>query len=80
MQIDVEFWGITARLAGGSKQAITLPDNATVADALLSLKTNAGLDQELKRCAFAVGDEMVTPQHPLHDGDCLAVLPPVSGG
>ena len=80
MEIEVEFWGVTARLAGGSERPLALPDSARVADAIATLSQAAELAQELKRCAFAVNDEMVDTEHRLRPGDRLAVLPPVSGG
>lgn len=80
MQIEVQFWGVTERLAGGPSRRIVLPERATVADAVAALAQDRGLAGELARCAYAVGDDMVDLQHPLRDGDQVAVLPPVSGG
>ncbi len=42
--------------------------------------SNAALDELLPHCAIAVGDEIVTRDALVRDGDEVAVLPPVSGG
>jgi molybdopterin converting factor small subunit len=80
MNIDIQFWGVTARLAGGDRRHITLPNNATVADAIDLLRSDAALAKELPRCAYAIGADLVAPDHSLAEGDELSVLPPVSGG
>ena len=80
MQITIQFWGITARLAGSATRALTLKENATVADAVSTISADAALATELPRCAYAIGADLVPLHHPLHEGDELSVLPPVSGG
>lgn len=80
MNIQIQFWGLASRLAGGPERSLTLPEAATVADAAKALATIQALAPELRRCAFAIGDELVPRTHKLNDGDTLAVLPPVSGG
>lgn len=80
MKIEVSFWGVTRRLAGCDRMALDLPDAATV-DALAdALAQHGELATEIERCAFAVGDALVPRSQRLHEGDELAVLPPVSGG
>lgn len=39
-----------------------------------------GVAPHLKRTACAVGDELVGRERRLHDGETVALLPPVSGG
>lgn len=80
MQIEIQFWGVTARLAGSVKRVLELPGESSVADAIALLASDAALAAELPRCAYAIGSDIVAPDHPLHDGDELSVLPPVSGG
>ena len=80
MNIDIQFWGVTARLAGGDRRRVTLPNPATVADAIELLRADAALVKELPRCAYAIGADLVSVNHPLSEGDELSVLPPVSGG
>ena len=38
------------------------------------------LADHIDRCGFAVNLAYVKPDAPLHDGDELALIPPVSGG
>jgi molybdopterin converting factor small subunit len=80
MLIEIQFWGVTARLAGSDRRRVTLPEAATVADAIELLRSDAALARELPRCAYAIGADLVAPNHSLSEGDELSVLPPVSGG
>ncbi|WP_428309376.1 MoaD/ThiS family protein [Hydrocarboniphaga sp.] len=80
MNIDIHFWGVTARLAGGDRRRVSLSDAATVADAIELLRNDAALAGELPRCAYAIGADLVSVHHSLSEGDELSVLPPVSGG
>lgn len=81
MRITVECYGPAQRLAGGERLALTLPEPATVADALALLAERGDeLAQLLRQCAVAIGDEIVRRTHPLKSGDAIALLPPVAGG
>ena len=80
MKVQVEFWGVTRRLAGVSQCEIEVSEASEVLSALLALPCHAAIAGELERCAFAIGTELVPPSHRLSDGDTIAVLPPVSGG
>ncbi|MDB5970132.1 MAG: ThiS family protein [Hydrocarboniphaga sp.] len=80
MRIEAQFWGVTARLAGCDKRHLRLRAQASVADAIAALTADPALGADLPRCDYAIGADIVAPNHPLHDGDALSVLPPVSGG
>lgn len=80
MQIQVRFWGVARRLAGGERLCLELAEGARVAEAAAALGRIGELAQELPRCAFALGDTLVPRSHALGEGDELAVLPPVGGG
>lgn len=80
MRVEVSFWGVARRLAGADRKTVALPDDADVEALVGALEGDAGLAEELERCAFAVGTELVTRRHRLNEGDEVAVLPPVSGG
>jgi molybdopterin converting factor small subunit len=80
VNVEIQFWGVTARLAGSDRRRLTLPETATVADAIELLRSDAALAKELPRCAYAIGADLVAIDHSLSEGDELSVLPPVSGG
>jgi molybdopterin converting factor small subunit len=60
---------------------VDLGEGLTAADAYAVLCRRhpelAGLENSLM---YAVNAEYVRPEHPLRDGDELALIPPVSGG
>jgi molybdopterin synthase catalytic subunit/molybdopterin converting factor small subunit len=72
---------VTVRLFAGLRERagtgkLELDDVATVADVWAGL----GLGDEPGRLLYAVNRAYVEPTHELHDGDEVAVIPPVSGG
>ncbi len=81
MQITVRLFASMREKAGVSSFALELPQAATAAQAadLIGRRfpTLAGL---LPRAAFAVNQAYVPAETLLHDGDELALIPPVSGG
>ena len=81
MEIFIDCYGVTERLAGGPEHRLQLTPGAVIADALALL---AGRGPDLARvlpsCACAVGDAIVPRSRPLTAGERLALLPPVSGG
>src|SRR5580765_7736437 len=81
MQIHVLFFG-AARDAVGSEEidfAIRSPADATSARAQL-LNAYPALQRFGNSLLFAVNQEYAGPNREIHDGDELAVFPPVSGG
>jgi len=81
MDIVVDCYGLTARLAGGASHALTLPAGAPVGTALAALAARwPDLARVLPDCACAVGDSVVPRSRRLAPGERLALLPPVSGG
>ena len=82
MDVQVEFYGGLGRLTGTRRHAVTaLAEGATV-DALAARLSDdlPRLRPRLEAVMFAVGNEIVDRTHELHDGDEVALLPPVSGG
>lgn len=65
----------------GNCETLTLDGEATVADVVARLRLRpqwrgvAGIPLR-----FAVNEIVVSEDTPLHDGDVVALLPPVSGG
>jgi molybdopterin converting factor subunit 1 len=81
MRIRVKLFAIIRERAGVGELPLDLPDASDVAAAELALKeifpAVAGF---LRRSAYAVNREYVDATTVLHEGDELAVIPPVSGG
>jgi MoaE-MoaD fusion protein len=69
------FAGLRER-AGTAKQELELPEGSRVNDAWTGLELGA----EPPGLLFAVNLEYVDHEHPLSEGDEVAVIPPVSGG
>ncbi len=77
----VRLFARLSELAGTRETEVELGEGLTAGDAYALLCRRfpalAGLERSLM---FAVNAEYVTPDHPLRDGDELALIPPVSGG
>jgi sulfur-carrier protein len=81
MTITVKLFAILRDKAGVPELPLTLPEGASVTSALESLvRQYPDLKPFANRIAFAVNLARVSASAPLHDGDELALLPPVSGG
>jgi molybdopterin converting factor subunit 1 len=81
MTITIRLFAIARERAGVSELTLDLPPCATVStarDALL--QKHPSLSDLLSRVAFAVNREYAPMDRELHDGDEVAVIPPVSGG
>jgi molybdopterin converting factor subunit 1 len=81
MQVTVRLFAILRDRSGASELTLSLSDGATVASAESALlERHPILRDFLARSAFAVNREYVSRFTELHDGDELAIIPPVSGG
>jgi molybdopterin converting factor small subunit len=81
MTIRLLLFGSLAQELDTRASQIDLSDNACVGDALDALALGyPALKKHLPRVATAVNLEYVGLTHVLHDGDELALIPPVSGG
>ena len=79
MQVRVLFFGVLKDLLSSSGEAVTLPEGATVAQLMEHLR-NGGAHPVWSALAVAVNREYAAASAVLHDGDEVALLPPVSGG
>ena len=70
-------FGALKDLLGDAPAPVKLPQEATVGTLVNMLRTSSELWDTL---AVAVNREYATLSTPLHDGDEVALLPPVSGG
>ena len=81
MTVTVKLFALLRDRAGTAEASLDLPAGATVADAADHLGGRfPAAAAMLPRVAFAVNREYVPRTTELHDGDELAVIPPVSGG
>ena len=75
------FFASLAQHLGTQETSLELSDGATVSDALSALEKQFERLLEMRdSLATAVEMEYVSADHVLHDGDELALIPPVSGG
>ena len=79
MKVRVLFFAAARQWAGSPALELRLPEGACVQDALRSAEL-ACLAPQLASIRLAVNESFAAMDSPLHDGDELAVLPPVSGG
>jgi molybdopterin converting factor small subunit len=70
-----------AEVVGREEVVLELPPDAVVADAVAALRASVPGGQLLPaRPLVAVNLQQVLPADRLHDGDELALLPPLAGG
>jgi molybdopterin converting factor subunit 1 len=81
MRITVRLFASQRETLGRSSLEVDVPDGTTAAGALARLtQSYRGLSAPDGSIAFAVNREHAAPDTTLHDGDELALLPPVAGG
>lgn len=81
MRIRVYFFGLYREFAGSDELMLELPESATVATAVQSLRSRGdGLTRLPEVPSVAVNEVYAHIDAPLADGDELAFLPPVAGG
>jgi molybdopterin converting factor subunit 1 len=81
MRIIVKLFAIVREKLGVSEVAIELRQGQTVADLRRQLSESYGdAAPVLGKCAVAVNRVYANAETVLHEGDEVAVIPPVSGG
>ncbi|MCD6505823.1 MoaD/ThiS family protein [Candidatus Poribacteria bacterium] len=80
MRIKVKPFAMARSIVGQSELEIDLHEGATIKDAFNLLLTRFPELKEIKSMQFSVNLEYSDPATMLHDGDELALIPPVSGG
>ncbi len=81
MQITVRLFATLRQEAGWAQRNMELPEGATLDDLLAALNEGEnGLALTQRSLYAAVNREYAQHEHPLHDGDVVALFPPVSGG
>ena len=81
MNIKVKFFAIVRDRANCSGIDLAVPDDSRVENAIeLIGQKLPEIKEFLSRAAYAVNQSYVQRTTRLHEGDELAVIPPVSGG
>jgi len=81
MKIAVKLFARLREIAGAGKLERELPDGATVGELVSALCAEFPRLADLTpRTIISVNREFGTPDSQLHDGDEVAIFPPVSGG
>jgi len=81
MQVRVRYLGMLKEICGRDGESVVLPDSATLGDLYFTLQHRIPqLEQFHRAIALAVNYEYSDNQATLHDGDEVALIPPVSGG
>jgi molybdopterin converting factor subunit 1 len=81
IHVRVQLFAAARDLAGCREQLLVLDDHATTEDLLQTLiAKHKGLKEWKNVLRVAVNQEYSTPDSILHDGDDVAIIPPVSGG
>ena len=81
MWAKVRLFAIFREKAGVSEVTLELPEHSTVADLLAVMERRyPSVPVSMPHTMVAVNTEYVEKVHLLHDGDEVALIPPVSGG
>ena len=81
MKIRLRMFAVLKEVAGISEAEMELPAGATVGFAMEEIgRRFAKIAKMLPRTAAAVNRSYAGPAVQLHEGDELALIPPVSGG
>ena len=80
MTIRVRLFAIMAQQAGIGEFSLTVPPGASVRAAVDEVRRRFSAVAWPASTMVAVNQEYADPDRTLHDGDELAIIPPVSGG
>ncbi len=81
IEVSVKLFAGAAELIGRRELAVTLAPGATVDSAFTALAADHPRISAMRPILrFAVNHDFAEPDRVLHDGDELALIPPVSGG
>jgi len=80
LKVFVRFFAFYRERAGVSQTEVELPEGATPEELLVRLRSSYNSLPMSDSVLIAVNSEYVNPRDPLHDGDEVAFIPPVSGG
>jgi molybdopterin converting factor subunit 1 len=81
MRIKLKLFAFFRQTFGAPEVAYEISDGATVADLLEDIfKKHPSLEKSRGHVVVTINKIAVQPTEKMHDGDEVAILPPVSGG
>lgn len=81
MKIRVSTFASIRDICGLEGREMTFPENCSVGDVIQSLVRSFEELHKMKgSMLFALNEEYCDEDAILHNGDCLAIFPPVNGG
>jgi molybdopterin converting factor small subunit len=81
MKVRAEFYSRLREIAGAPSLDVTLPEGARVRELVEKLSGDYPRLRDFeKSMLFGIGVEFVDGNHPLREGDTIAIMPPVQGG
>jgi molybdopterin converting factor subunit 1 len=81
MKIEALFFASARDAVGTASRTLEVDAGARVRDVFeLLVSAHPGLNAARGSLRFAVNEDFVDADHELAEGDCVALLPPVSGG
>jgi molybdopterin converting factor subunit 1 len=80
MRVTVLLFASYADALGTRSLALDLPGGAHTGDVVAALRVRPGAEGVPPQPLVAVNERYAHLGHALHDGDVVAVLPPVAGG
>jgi molybdopterin converting factor subunit 1 len=81
ISVRVKLFAVAKDLVGTGETELSLQDGSRSSDVLDHLlKANPGFSSWKNHLRVAVNAEYVELDHRLHNGDEVAIIPPVSGG
>jgi len=81
LEVRVRFFGRYAEALGCELEVVSVSAPATVADVIATLRADRTRNLQLPQAPLVAIDlQHVHANHPIADGDELAILPPMAGG
>jgi len=80
LRVNILLFASVAEAFGNDQVALELPAPVLVADVAAALQAAVPTSAALPPLRFAVNQEFVDDGFPIHEGDEVAVIPPVAGG
>ena len=80
MLISVRLFASVREAVGSNSVTLDLPEGATVSTLTAEMLARYPQVRVLTEARVSVNFEYVAGDHPIREGDDLAVIPPVSGG